>query len=134
MGKAGRGGPVIAVLGEYDALPALGQEDGVAEDRPVVRGGSGHGCGDNMLGSAALLAAASMKEWLEATGTPRALLRPPGRRVWRLKGYNGDAGAFDGVDLAICWHPAAFTSVFEAGSLACVGASLLSMAGRRTPR
>ena len=31
MGEAGEGGPVVAILGEYDALPGLGQESGVAE-------------------------------------------------------------------------------------------------------
>ena len=31
MGEAGEGGPVIAILGEYDALPGLSQEAGVAE-------------------------------------------------------------------------------------------------------
>jgi aminobenzoyl-glutamate utilization protein B len=35
MGEWGEGGPVIAILGEYDALPGLGQEPGVAEERPV---------------------------------------------------------------------------------------------------
>lgn len=29
-------------------------------------------------------------------------------------------GAFDDVDIAICWHPATFTGVAEANSLACV--------------
>ena len=54
MGEWGTGGPVIAILGEYDALPELGQEPGVAEERPVGR--AGHGCGHNLLGSAAILA------------------------------------------------------------------------------
>ncbi|MBQ1798587.1 MAG: hypothetical protein IIZ89_04370, partial [Muribaculaceae bacterium] len=31
IGEAGEGGPVIAFLGEYDALPGLSQESGVAE-------------------------------------------------------------------------------------------------------
>jgi aminobenzoyl-glutamate utilization protein B len=31
MGEAGEDGPVIAILGEYDALPGLSQEAGVAE-------------------------------------------------------------------------------------------------------
>ena len=29
MGEAGAGGPVIAILGEYDALPGLSQEAGL---------------------------------------------------------------------------------------------------------
>lgn len=38
MGEAGAGGPVIAFLGEYDALPNLSQQAGVAERRPVSPG------------------------------------------------------------------------------------------------
>ncbi len=72
MGEAGEGGPVIAFLGEYDALPGLSQEAGVAEHRPVEAGGHGHGCGHNLLGSAALLAATAVKDWLAETGTPAA--------------------------------------------------------------
>src|SRR5690242_3747932 len=57
MGEAGDGGPVIAILGEYDALPGLSQVAGIAEPKELVPGGHGHGCGHNMLGAAALLAA-----------------------------------------------------------------------------
>ena len=57
MGEAGEDGPVIAILGEYDALPGLSQEAGVAEQRPLPGPGYGHGCGHNLLGSASLLAA-----------------------------------------------------------------------------
>jgi aminobenzoyl-glutamate utilization protein B len=51
-GEAGDGGPVIAILGEYDALPGLSQEAGVADPRPLPGSGNGHGCGHNLLGSA----------------------------------------------------------------------------------
>ena len=57
VGEAGEGGTVIAILGEYDALPGLSQVAGIAEPKEVVTGGHGHGCGHNMLGSAALFAA-----------------------------------------------------------------------------
>ena len=70
MGEAGEGGPVIAILGEYDALPGLSQEAGIAEHRPLPGNGNGHGCGHNMLGSAALLAATALKDYLAATGQP----------------------------------------------------------------
>src|SRR5215470_16388282 len=68
MGEAGEGGPVIAILGEYDALPGLSQVAGIAEQKELVPGGHGHGCGHNMLGSAALLAAAAVKDYLAAQG------------------------------------------------------------------
>src|SRR5688572_23972103 len=40
----GQGGPLIGILGEYDALPGLSQED-VAEKKPREGLASGHGCG-----------------------------------------------------------------------------------------
>src|SRR5260221_8733464 len=70
MGEWGEGGPVIAFLGEYDALPGLSQEAGVAEPRPLEAGGHGHGCGHNLLGSAALLAATAVKDWLATHNVP----------------------------------------------------------------
>lgn len=38
----GRGQPVVAILGEFDALPNLSQEGDVAGYKPVVPGGNGH--------------------------------------------------------------------------------------------
>ena len=52
----GEGKPVIAILGEFDALPGLSQQS-VPERAPVTPGGAGHGCGHNLLGSGAALAA-----------------------------------------------------------------------------
>src|ERR1700761_4977225 len=60
IGEAGEDGPVIAILGEYDALPGLSQEAGVAIQKPVAGNGFGHGCGHNLLGSASLLAATAL--------------------------------------------------------------------------
>ena len=37
MGEAGDGGPVIAILGEYDALPGLSQVAGIAEPKEMER-------------------------------------------------------------------------------------------------
>jgi aminobenzoyl-glutamate utilization protein B len=120
MGEAGQGGPVIAILGEYDALPGLSQESGVAEPRPVVPNGAGHGCGHNLLGSASLLAAAAVKEWLEQSGAPGRVryYGCPAEEGGAAKAFMVRAGAFDDVDIAICWHPGSFAGVMEAVSLA----------------
>jgi hypothetical protein len=59
---------VIAILGEYDALPGLSQEAGVAERRPLPGSADGHGCGHNLVGSASLLAATAVKDFLAAHG------------------------------------------------------------------
>jgi len=66
MGEAGEGGPVIAILGEYDALPGLSQHSGDSHHHPVVPSGHGHGCGHNLLGAGSLLAATAVKDYIAA--------------------------------------------------------------------
>ncbi|QUS36148.1 amidohydrolase [Falsirhodobacter algicola] len=120
MGEAGEGGPVIAILGEYDALPGLSQVAGIAEPQPADAGGAGHGCGHNLLGSAALLAACALKDWLAETGTPGRVryYGCPAEEGGAAKAFMVRDGAFDDVDAAITWHPATMTKVDEAQSLA----------------
>src|SRR3954463_2366598 len=110
MGEAGEGGPVIAILGEYDALPGLSQEAGIAEPRPLEPNGHGHGCGHNLLGSAALLAASAMKDWLAANKIAGRVryYGCPAEEGGAAKAFMVRAGGFDDVDIAITWHPAAF--------------------------
>jgi aminobenzoyl-glutamate utilization protein B len=120
MGEAGEGGPVIAILGEYDALPGLSQEAGVAEPKPLPGNGYGHGCGHNLLGSASMLAAAAVKDYLAQHGI-RGRVRYygcPAEEGGAAKGFMARAGVFDDVDVAISWHPAAFSGVNEPVSLA----------------
>ena len=40
----GSGKPILAILGEYDALPGLSQKV-APEHQPIETGGNGHGCG-----------------------------------------------------------------------------------------
>ncbi|MBB5695593.1 M20 family metallopeptidase [Muricoccus pecuniae] len=121
MGEWGEGGPVIAILGEYDALPGLSQEAGIAEPKPVEgQGGNGHGCGHNLLGAASLLAAAAVKDWLAENGIPGRVryYGCPAEEGGAAKGFMARDGVFDDVDIAISWHPASFSGVNEAVSLA----------------
>ncbi|KFI28567.1 amidohydrolase [Haematobacter massiliensis] len=120
IGEAGSGGPVIAFLGEYDALPGLSQEAGAAEHRPLAGTGYGHGCGHNMLGSAALLAASAMKSYLEQTGLPGRVryYGCPAEEGGAAKAFMVRDGLFADVDAAITWHPASITRVDDAKSLA----------------
>ncbi|MEN3262760.1 M20 family metallopeptidase [Sodalis endosymbiont of Spalangia cameroni] len=120
MGEAGHGGPIIAFLGEYDALPGLSQEAGVARYSPLPGNGQGHGCGHNLLGSAAMLAASALKEWLAKTGQPGRVryYGCPAEEGGAAKSFMARAGAFDGVDVAITWHPSAHHEVAKALSLA----------------
>jgi aminobenzoyl-glutamate utilization protein B len=121
MAEAGEGGPVIAILGEYDALPGLSQEAGIAEPKPVEGDhGVGHGCGHNMLGSAAMLAASAVKDWLAEKGVPGRVryYGCPAEEGGAAKGFMVREGAFKDVDIAISWHPASFSGVNEPVSLA----------------
>jgi aminobenzoyl-glutamate utilization protein B len=120
IGEAGEGGPVIAILGEYDALPGLSQEAGIAEHRPIPGNGNGHGCGHNLLGSAAMLAATAVKDWLAENKLPGRVCYYgcPAEEGGAAKAFMVRAGAFDDVDIAITWHPNAFFEVAEALSLA----------------
>lgn len=106
IGEYGHGSPVIAVLGEYDALPGLSQSLDT-KFNPVEANGPGHGCGHNLLGSAALGSALAIKKYLEETkisGTIRFYGCPEEEtllgKVRMIK-----AGAFEGCELALSWHP-----------------------------
>lgn len=120
VGEAGHGGPVIAILGEYDALPGLSNEAGVAEHRPIPGQHAGHGCGHNLLGAGALLAAAAVKDWLAEQGIEGRVryYGCPAEEGGAAKTFMVRDGAFDDVDIAISWHPAPFAGVNEAYSLA----------------
>ena len=120
MGEYGEGGPVIAILGEYDALPNLSQEAGIAEHKEVEANGPGHGCGHNLLGAASLLAAAAVKDWLRENNLPGRVryYGCPAEEGGAAKGFMARDGIFNDVDIAISWHPASFSGVNEAVSLA----------------
>ena len=120
MGEAGEDGPVIAILGEYDALPGLSQEAGIAEPKPLPGNGLGHGCGHNLLGTASLLAAAAVKDWMAANGIKGRVryYGCPAEEGGAAKSFMVREGAFKDVDIAISWHPAAFSGVNDAMSLA----------------
>ncbi|WP_394688952.1 M20 family metallopeptidase [Hoeflea sp.] len=120
MGEAGSGGPVIAFLGEFDALAGLSQKADVFEKDPLVPGANGHGCGHNLLGSAAMLAATAVKNWLKETGTPGTVryYGCPAEEGGAAKAFMVRAGAFSDVDIAITWHPGDIPAVAKGSSLA----------------
>ncbi|WBU62130.1 M20 family metallopeptidase [Paracoccus albus] len=120
MGEAGQGGPVIAILGEYDALPGLSQQPGLAEPKQIADHGFGHGCGHNLLGAAAMSAATAVKDWLEEEGLPGTVryYGCPAEEGGAAKTYMVRDGLFDDVDIAITWHPASFNAVDDMRSLA----------------
>ncbi|HBF4863766.1 TPA: amidohydrolase, partial [Clostridioides difficile] len=60
----GEGEPVIAVLGEYDALDGLSQKVSITKE-PILDGGAGHGCGHNLLGTGSIGAVIAVKELIK---------------------------------------------------------------------
>jgi aminobenzoyl-glutamate utilization protein B len=103
----GEGAPVIAVMGEYDALPGLSQK-ATSDKSPLVAGAPGHGCGHNLFGAASLGAATAIKELIAAgrlKGTVRFYGTPAEEDVGG-KAYMARDGVFRDVDVALAWHPA----------------------------
>jgi len=122
-GTWGQGKPVIAILGEYDALPGLSQEP-TPERKPRVDGAPGHGCGHNLLGTASLFAAVSIKDWMAAkkiTGTIR-FYGTPAEEGGGGKVYMARAGVFKDVDTVLSWHPGDTNSASNQSSLAITSA------------
>lgn len=64
IAEYGEGLPVIAILGEYDALPGLSQE-AIAEKKSAGKA-AGHACGHHLFGTASTAAAIEVKNWLKA--------------------------------------------------------------------
>jgi len=117
--SSGAGGPVIGFLGEYDALPGLSQKSQDVRE-PIVPDGPGHGCGHNLLGTAALAAASVLKAWLGHSGTAATVryYGCPAEETCEGKVFMARAGAFDDLDMAITWHPGSTTTVWAGSSLA----------------
>lgn len=119
----GQGRPVIAIMGEYDALPGLSQED-VPERKPRVNGGPGHGCGHNLLGAASLFAAVTIKEWMAEKKIPGVIrfYGTPAEEGGGGKLYMIRAGVFKDVDVVLSWHPADRNGASLQSSLAIISA------------
>lgn len=118
----GSGKPVIAYLGEFDALSALSQKAGSSVKDPVVPGAPGHGCGHNLLGVGAAAAAIAVKELIERgelTGTV-VYFGTPAEETGSAKTFLARDGYFDGLDAILTWHPWDYNGIWPGGSLANV--------------
>jgi len=84
-------GPTVAFLAEYDALPVVG-----------------HGCGHNLIGAAAVGAAAGVAAVMpELAGTLRVIGTPAEEFTEAKEGKIRllEEGAFAGVDACLMFHP-----------------------------
>ncbi|MGB1449003.1 MAG: amidohydrolase [Flavobacteriaceae bacterium] len=98
------GGPVIAILGEYDALPGLSQKAVAYKLSNGKR--AGHACGHHLFGTASAAAAISLKNYVKKNkikGTVR-FYGCPAEEGGSGKVYMTRAGLFNDVDIALHWH------------------------------
>ncbi len=106
VAEYGKGGPVIGLLAEFDALPGINQA-AVANRSPIEGKSAGHACGHNLFGAGSVSAAIAIRHWLEESGTKGRirLFGTPAEEGGSGKVYLVRAGLFDDVDIAIHWHP-----------------------------
>lgn len=123
--SSGNGKPVFGFLGEYDALDGLSQESGNPAQSPIQKGGTGHGCGHNALGSASLGASLAVKDYLVENNLSGTVMYfgCPGEEGAGSKQFMARAGVFDDVDFVYTWHPSTTNQVQSTRSVAIMGAN-----------
>ena len=86
--EAGAGEPVVAILGEYDALP-----------------GVGHACGHNLMGTAAVGAFLAVRDVLDGIRGRVRVIGCPAEESGNGKVHLLNVGIFNDVDAALMYHP-----------------------------
>ena len=118
IAEYGSGSPVIAILGEYDALPGLSQQ--AIPEKKSAGAAAGHACGHHLFGTASSAAAIAVKDWLKSSksaGTIR-FYGCPAEEGGSGKVYMVRAGLFDDVDVALHWHPSSQNAANAGAALA----------------
>lgn len=118
----GSGRPVLAFLGEFDALWGLQQQADVCKPAPEPGERMGHGCGHHLLGVGAIGAGLLLKEYLQEHGLPGTvrIYGCPGEESGSGKAYMARDGLFDDCDAAITWHPSQFNMIDTGSSQSCI--------------
>ena len=107
IAEYGSSGPVIGILGEFDALPGLAQSTSPFKEVIDNGTGAGHACGHHLFGAASAWAAVTVKEWLEDNNI-EGIIRfygTPAEEGGSGKVYMVREGLFDDVDVVLHWHP-----------------------------
>ncbi len=86
--RVGNGGPRIAILAEYDALPAIG-----------------HACGHNLIAGGAAGAFLALADHAKELGGTVEIIGTPAEGGGAGKVKLIEAGVFEGVDIAMMYHP-----------------------------
>ena len=118
----GSGRPVIGILAEYDALSGLSQVGGSLVREERTPGGTGHGCGHNLLGAGAFAAALGVKHWLEQTRKPGTVILYgcPGEEGGASKSFMARDGVWRSLDAALTWHPEDVNEVRTGSTNSCI--------------
>ena len=106
VAEYGKGSPVIAILGEFDALPGVSQSTSPFKEK-YKNNIAGHACGHHLFGAGSAWSAVSIKEWLSnnnESGTIR-FYATPAEEGGSGKVYMVREGLFDDVDAVLHWHP-----------------------------
>jgi len=121
VGSYGIGGPVVAILGEFDALTGMSQKGGGVKPEEAVKNGNGHGCGHNLLGTGALAAAIALRYYMEENYLPGTVryYGCPGEEIGGGKTFMVKEGVFNDVDFALTWHPETHNKIWSSRTLAC---------------
>jgi len=88
VADAGNGTPLVAILGEYDALP-----------------GVGHACGHNLMGTAAVGAFLALRDLGRDLPGHVRVVGCPAEERGNGKNFLIRGGVFDGVAAAVMYHP-----------------------------
>ena len=85
---SGNGGPKVAILAEYDALPGIG-----------------HGCGHNIFGVTSIATGIILKEVMGDVAGEILVIGTPAEETCGAKVEMAKAGVFDNIDIAMAVHP-----------------------------
>ena len=106
IAEYGSGFRVIAILGEFDALPGISQSASPFKEK-YKDNIAGHACGHHLFGAGSAWASVAIKEWLlknKNSGTVR-FYGTPAEEGGSGKVYLAREGLFDDVDIVLHWHP-----------------------------
>ena len=106
VAEFGKGSPVIAILGEFDALPGVSQSAHPFKEK-YKNNIAGHACGHHLFGAGSAWSAVTIKEWLSKnnkSGTIR-FYGTPAEEGGSGKVYMVREGLFNDVDVVLHWHP-----------------------------
>ncbi|MEC7865927.1 MAG: M20/M25/M40 family metallo-hydrolase, partial [Pseudomonadota bacterium] len=106
IAEYGKGSPVIAILGEFDALPGISQSALPFKEK-YKSNLAGHACGHHLFGAGSAWSAVTIKEWLSKnnkSGTIR-FYGTPAEEGGSGKVYMVREGLFKDVDVVLHWHP-----------------------------